>query len=182
MRMKADKKLSLAAVLAAGAVLLAACGGSGGLIPEGNAGPLRFDFEAVANAAENGHGNCSATRTALAKTRSDFEGLPSTVQAKLREALSKGISHLEGQALTLCRQPATTGATTTSTAKTTSKAPSTTTTTTTTTTASEEEPITTTSSSASSTPPPAVGGAEAPSGGEGETNPGGNAAEGQAGR
>lgn len=182
MRMKADKKLSLAAVLAAGAVLLAACGGSGGLIPEGKAGPLRFDFEAVANAAENGHGNCSATRTALAKTRSDFEGLPASVQAKLREALSKGISHLETQALELCRQPATTGATTTATAKTTSKATSTTTTTTTTTTASEEEPITTSSTSASSTPPPAVGGAEAPSGGAGESNPGGNAAEGQAGR
>jgi hypothetical protein len=181
MRMKANKKLSLAAVLAAGAMLATACGGSGGLIPEGKAGPLRSDFEAVASAAENGHGNCSATRRALAKTRSDFEGLPSSVQAKLRETLSKGISHLEGQALELCRQPATTGATTTA-STTPSKSTSTTTTTTTSTTSSEEEPVTTTSSSTSSTPPPAVGGAEAPSGGEGESNQGGNAAEGEAGK
>jgi hypothetical protein len=159
MRMKANKKLSLAAVLAAGAVLSTACGGSGGLIPEGNAGPLRTDFEAVASAAESR--NCPGTRTALAKTRSDFESLPASVQAKLRDQLSKGVSHLEEQALKLCGQPPTGGATTTS---------------------SEEEPITTTSSSTSSTPPPAVGGAEAPSGGAGESNPGGNAAEGEAGK
>lgn len=180
MRMKANKKLSLAAVLAAGAVLPTACGGSDGLIPEGNAGPLRTDFEAVASAAESR--NCPGTRTALAKTRSDFESLPTSVQAKLRDHLSKGISHLEEQALKLCGQPATGGATTTSTVKAASKATSTTTTTTTTTTSSEEEPITTTSSSTSSTPPPAVGGAEAPSGGAGESNPGGNAAEGEAGK
>jgi hypothetical protein len=178
--MKANKKLSLAAVLAAGAMLAAACGGTAGLIPEGNAGPLRTDFEAVASAAENGHGNCSATHAALAKTRSDLESLPSSVQAKLRAQLSKGISHLEEQALTLCQQPGTGGATTTSTVKTTSKATSTSTSTTsTTTTSSEEEPITTTSTSTSSTSPPAVGGAEAPSGGEGESNPGGNPAEGE---
>ncbi len=175
-------KLSLAASLACSAVLLSACGSGTGLIPEGNAGPLRADFEAVASAAENGHGSCSATRTALARTQSDFNDLPSSVSAQLRAQLSKGVAHLESQALKLCLQPPSTGATTTATGNTTSKTSSpatSTTTTTTTTTSSEEEPAITTSSSTSSTAPGAVGGAEAPTGGSPESNPGGGAVEGE---
>lgn len=179
-------KLSLAAVLAAGAALLAGCGGSGaGLIPNGNAGPLRADFEAVANAAEEGNGNCAKTEAAIAKTRTDFGALPSSTSSRLRSRLSEGIAHLSTQALELCKQPGGGGTTTTlteqaSTSKTKST-PTSTTTTTTTTTASETEEehlSSSTSSSSSSTQavPPPVGGTEAPNGGV-EANPGGSAPE-----
>lgn len=176
MRMAIDMKgprLSIAAMLAAAAALLSACGGSSGLIPEGNAGPLRSDFEAVASAAENGNGNCASTEKAIAKTEADFAKLPSNVSSALRNRLSEGIEHLSSQARVACTQPAGGGTTTTSTLKT-STASSTTTTTTTLTTASEELPPTSTTSTTSSLPP--VGGAEAPNGGV-EANPGGSPAE-----
>ncbi len=62
------------------AALLVSCAGSGkeGLIPTGDAGPLQGDFEAVAQAAENGDGNCAATESALQKTEQDFAALPPT--------------------------------------------------------------------------------------------------------
>lgn len=185
MSMRTNMKLSFAAMLAGSAVLVAACGGSGaGLIPEGNAGPLRSDFEAVASAAESGNGDCSHTQAALARTEADFNRLPSSVSPQLRTRLSEGISHLNSQALLACKQPSGAGtATTTATTKTTTSKttppPTSTTTTTTTTTASEEEPVTTSSTSSStSTPVGPVGGAEAPSEGA-EGNPGGSQAEGE---
>lgn len=164
-------KLSIAAMLAAAAMLLAACGGSSGLIPEGNAGPLRSDFEAVASAAENGNGNCASTERAIAKTEADFAKLPSSVSSALRTRLSEGIEHLATQARVACTNPVGGGTTTTGTQETTSSSTSTTTTTTTTT-SSEELPTTSSSTSTSSTSPPHVGGAEAPNGGV-EANPGG---------
>lgn len=179
MSMRTDMKLSLAAMLAGSAALLSACGGTSGLIPEGNAGPLRSDFEAVANAAENG--NCAGTEKAIEKTQADFNNLPSSVDSQLRRTLEKGIQHLASQARVACKQPVGGGTTTTSTEKTSSKtsSASTSTTTTTVTTASEEEPITTSSTtSTTSTPVGPVGGAEAPSGGV-EGNPGGSPAEGE---
>lgn len=182
MSMRTDMKLSLAAMLAGSAALLSACGGTSGLIPEGNAGPLRSDFEAVANAAENGNGNCAGTEKAIEKTEADFNNLPSSVDSQLRRTLEKGIQHLASQAHVACKQPVGGGTTTTSTEKTSSKtssASTSTTTTTTVTTASEEEPITTSSTtSTTSTPVGPVGGAEAPSGGV-EGNPGGSPAEGE---
>jgi hypothetical protein len=174
MRMAIDMKLSLAAMLAAAAALLAACGGSSGLIPEGNAGPLRSDFEAVASAAENGNGNCASTEKAIAKTEADFAKLPSSVSSALRNRLSEGIEHLASQARVACTNPVGGGTTATSTQSSTTSS-STSTTTTTLTTASEE--LTPTSSTtSSSTSPPHVGGAEAPNGGV-EANPGGSPSE-----
>lgn len=178
MRMKTQKKISLAAMLAATALLIVACGGSGsGLIPEGNAGPLRADFEAVASAAEAGNGNCDSTREALTRTQKDLSALPSSVSPQLRSKLSEGVSHLESQALKLCLQPSLNGATTTATTSKTSSPLTSTTTTTTTTTTEEEEPASSSTTSSSSTPAP-NGGAEAPNGGV-EANPGGIQAEGE---
>ena len=178
-------KLSLAAMLAGSAALLSACGGSSGLIPEGNAGPLRGDFEAVASAAETGNGNCARTEKAIAKTEEDFAKLPSSVDSQLRTRISEGIDHLASQARVACKNPVGSGTTTTSTEKTsttkTTSPPTSTTTTTTTTTASEELPSTSTTTSTSSTPVGPVGGAEAPSGGA-EGNPGGIPAEGESER
>lgn len=121
----------LATVMAGlAAALLVSCGGSGkGLIPEADAGPLRNDFEAVAQAAETGNGNCANTERALSQTEHDFVALPAGTNAALRRRLQQGISNLRSRALSACAEPiatatnttntSTTGASTTQTAPTT---------------------------------------------------------------
>jgi hypothetical protein len=100
-------RLLAAAALGTGtALLLVACGSSGGgLIPSANAGPLQSDFEAVVHEAEAGGGNCTGTEAALLKTEQDFGGLPPTVDAGLRNRLREGIAKLRSDALGLCLQP-----------------------------------------------------------------------------
>ncbi len=116
---------------AAAAALLAACGSSGkGLIPEANAGPLQSDFEAVAQAAQSGNGNCTKTTEAINKTERDFAALPSTIDPGLRHTLSTGISNLRERALALCTQPLAQTTTTSAPRTTTTTTPTTTTTTT----------------------------------------------------
>jgi len=143
----------LAVLLGVSAALLVSCGSSstGKLIPVADAGPLKSDFEAVAQAAEEGNGNCSTTRTAVAKTEQDFNELPSTVDAGLRQTLRQGIQNLRARALAVCSQPLV-QTTTSTTAKTTSSThtptttpstPTQTTTTTTPTTPSTPTPTTT---------------------------------------
>ncbi len=99
-------RLALAGLLGVAVALLISCGSSGaGLIPVGNAGPLQRDFEAVAQAAENGNGRCTATEAAIFKTENDFSALPSTVNRGLRNRLHEGIAKLRSNALGLCKQP-----------------------------------------------------------------------------
>ncbi|HEY3959421.1 MAG TPA: hypothetical protein VGL68_02825, partial [Solirubrobacteraceae bacterium] len=99
-------RLACAGLLGLAAALLVSCGGSGkGLIPTGDAGPLQSDFEAVARAAENGDGSCTATAEAIRKTEQDFDALPTSVDAGLRRTLERGISNLRSRALSLCAQP-----------------------------------------------------------------------------
>ncbi|MHB1469000.1 MAG: hypothetical protein ACYCX7_07580, partial [Solirubrobacteraceae bacterium] len=75
-------KLLLPCVAATAALLLSACGGSSKtLIPSGNAGPLRRDFEAIASAAAKGNGNCGATHAAISKMNRHFSQLPQSVDA-----------------------------------------------------------------------------------------------------
>lgn len=177
MNMRRDIKLPLAMLLAACATLLSACGGSGGgLIPAGNAGPLRADFEKVAEAAARGNGDCSATEAAIARTKSDFASLPSSVSSSLRAQLSKGIAHLSSQAQLECTQPSSEGATTTASTDSTSTQSATTTTTTTTTTTSEELSTASDTSSAPSVPnggTPAEGGENEEAGGSPDEESGG---------
>jgi cytoskeletal protein RodZ len=114
-------RVLLAGLLGVSAALLVACGSSGkGLIPTANAGPLQSDFEAVAQAAESGEGNCTATEAAIQKTESDFAALPATVDAGLRKTLDAGIANLRHRALALCAQqfPQTTSTSTTKTSTT----------------------------------------------------------------
>jgi hypothetical protein len=107
------------------AALLISCSSSGkGLIPVSDAGPLQSDFEAVAQAAENGDGSCTQTESALLKTDQDFAALPASVDAGLRSTLHQGIENLRSRSLALCAQPlpqatVTTPKTTTSTTTTT---------------------------------------------------------------
>jgi len=99
-------RAALAGALGALAALLVACGGSSaGLIPVANAGPLQSDFEAVAQAAQTGNGNCTETEAALAKTEQDFAALPSSVDSGLRNTLRQGIANLRIRATALCAQP-----------------------------------------------------------------------------
>jgi hypothetical protein len=99
-------RILLAGLLGVSAALLVACGSSGkGLIPSANAGPLQSDFEAVAQAAQSGEGNCTATEAAIEKTESDFATLPATVDAGLHKTLGVGIANLRRRALALCAQP-----------------------------------------------------------------------------
>jgi hypothetical protein len=171
----------LACVLGVAAALIVGCGSSGGkLIPFADAGPLQTDFEAIAQAAESGDGECSATKAAIATTEQDYSALPASVDAGLRQTLRQGIDNLRSHALALCAQPLVQSTATNTTAKTT---PSTTTTTATT-------PTTPTNTETSTTPPttptntvttPGAGGGT-PAPGVGEAAPGvGEAAPGVGG-
>jgi len=160
-RSQLHPRILLAGLLGVSAALLVACGGSGkGLIPSANAGPLQSDFEAVAQAAQSGEGNCTATEAAIQKTETDFADLPSTVDAGLHKTLDMGISNLRRRALALCAQPL---PQTTSTTKT--SAPTTTTSTQTTPTTPTHTETTTTPTTPAATTPTATtpgGGTAAP--------------------
>jgi hypothetical protein len=160
-------RLLSAALLGVTAAGLVSCGSSGsGLIPSANAGPLKSDFEAVAQAAASGNGSCARTESALGKTEQDFLALPATIDGGLHKRLQQGIANLHTQALAMCLQPTTTPTTTTS-------SQTTTTPTTTTTTSTETTPTTTPSTTTTTptstqttptttTPPNQGGGTEAP--------------------
>ncbi|MFZ1155585.1 MAG: hypothetical protein WAN93_11845 [Solirubrobacteraceae bacterium] len=157
-------RLLAAALLGVAAAVLVSCGSSGsGLIPTANAGPLQSDFEAVAQAAASGDGDCAATESALGKTEQDFLALPDTIDGALHARLEEGVSNLRKRALAMCIQTTSTATSTTSTE---------TTPTTTTTTSTETTPTTTTSTTpttptspqttpTSTTPPSQSGGTEA---------------------
>jgi hypothetical protein len=146
----------LACALGVGAaVLVSACGNSSPkLIPLANAEPLQNDFEAVAQAAESGEGNCSSTESALLKTEQDFGALPASVDSGLRARLREGIAKLREDALAKCEQHR---HTTSSTTKTTKSTPTKTQTTPTTSTSTQ-----TTSTETQTTSPPTT---TAPGGG-----------------
>ncbi len=148
-------RLVCAGLLGLTAALLVSCGSSGkGLIPTGDAGPLQSDFEAVAQAAQNGDGSCTATAEAIRKTEQDFSALPPSVDAGLRSTLERGISNLRSRALSLCAQPlAQTTTTSASPARTTTSTPPVTTPTVTQTTSTQTTPtITTPTTPATSSP------------------------------
>jgi hypothetical protein len=147
-------RLACAGLLGLAAALLVSCGGSGkGLIPTGDAGPLQSDFEAVARAAENGDGSCTATAEAIRKTEQDFGALPTSVDAGLRRTLERGISNLRSRALSLCAQPLAQTTTTSASPPQTTSTPATTTPTVTQTTSTQTTPtITTPTTPATSSP------------------------------
>jgi hypothetical protein len=143
------------------AALLVSCSSSGkGLIPTGDAGPLQSDFEAVAQAAENGDGSCTATESALLKTDQDFARLPNSVDAGLRDTLRRGIENLRTRSLALCTQPLPQATTTQTTPKTTTS------TTTSTPTSTETQTTSTQTSTPTTTPSPSGPGGGTPAPGE----------------
>ncbi|HEV3318761.1 MAG TPA: hypothetical protein VG053_03380 [Solirubrobacteraceae bacterium] len=161
------------------AIVLVSCGSSGrGLIPIANAGPLQSDFEAVAQAARAGGGDCTATTEAINKTEQDFAALPATIDPGLHRRLSEGISNLRERALALCAQPLVQTATTTTPSRTTTTTTTTTTPTTTSTTTPTTRTSTTPTTPTQTTPPNNGGGTVAPGG---EAQPGGGAGVGESG-
>jgi hypothetical protein len=185
---RAILRLLAAGALGIAAALLVSCGSSATkLIPAANAGPLQSDFEAVAQAAQSGNGNCTETEAALQKTEQDFAALPQGVDGGLRNTLRQGISNLRKHALELCKQPLAQPTTPTTTPKTTTTAPTTTPTdtqttpTATTTTPTSTATTPTTSSPGGGTPAPEheatpEGGGTKP--GESPGNPSGGAGQG----
>ena len=142
------------------------CGGSGkGLIPLADAGPLQSDFEAVAQAAENGDGSCASTESALLKTEQDFAALPPSVDSGLRSTIRQGVENLRTHALALCAQPLPQSTLTSTTPKTTTS------TTSTDTTPTETQSTPTETQPATPSPSGPGGGTPAP-GEEGEESPG----------
>ena len=156
-------------MLGAAAPVLASCGSTGaGLIPARQAGPLRSDFDAVAQAAEQGNGSCAPTEEAILKTESDFSALPGSVDSGLRRRIREGITALRADALDICKQPLA-GTTTGTTPKTTGTSTETTTTPTVTHTNSTPTQTSTTNTTTTG----AGGGTPAPgSGGEGSSGAG----------
>lgn len=161
---------ALAVALGAGAAVLVACGSSSGkgLIPVASSEPLQSDFQEVAQAAVSGNGDCTATETALEKTRLDYEKLPASVDAGLRTRLREGIENLHSQALAQCSHASTNS--TASTAKTTTT-PTVTTDTTPTQTTETTPTETATAPSTTTTPAGGTSPGETPS--EGNDNGGG---------
>lgn len=163
-RIRAAARRRLPRVLAAAALgvcaaLLVSCSSSGkGLIPTSDAGPLQSDFDAVAQAAENGDGNCAATESALLKTEQDFARLPNSVDSGLRDTLRNGIENLRTRSLALCAQPLPQATTTQTTPKTTTS--------TTTSTPTTTETQTTTTQTTPTTPSPSGPGGGTPAPGE----------------
>lgn len=169
MKLRLSSSGLLAGLLGIAAALLVSCGSSSGkLIPVADAGPLQSDFETVAQAAEAGNGNCSATEAAILTTEQNFSSLPAGVDSGLRNTLRQGIDNLRSHALALCAQPLAQATATSTTPKTT---PSTTTTTSTTTTPTTTETATTPTTTPTPPQTPGTGGGT-PAPGVGEAAPG----------
>jgi hypothetical protein len=175
-------RLLPAGLLGIACATLVACGSSGkGLIPAASAGPLQSDFEAVAQAAQTGNGDCTPTQEAIAKTEEDFQRLPSSVNSGLRTRLRTGVANLSSRARALCAQPHP-GVSTATTPTTTSTSSSETTTSSTSTSTSSTPTVT--QSTPTTTAPPAPGGGTpapgesggTPGNGDGQGNGEGNGA------
>ncbi len=183
MRLHVRSRGLLAGVLGVAAALaIAACGSSSGkLIPLADAGPLQSDFEAVAQAAETGNGNCSATEAAITTTEQNFNELPTTVDSGLRQTLRQGIDNLRSHALALCAQPLAQATVTSTTAKTTPANTTSTNTNTTTTTATTQTQTATTppTTTPTTTTPGSGGGTPAPGVSEETPAPGGGTGVGE---
>ncbi|HSZ69377.1 MAG TPA: hypothetical protein VK756_03345 [Solirubrobacteraceae bacterium] len=170
-------RLIPAGLLGVGAAVLVSCGSSGaGLIPAQYAGPLKSDFQAVLQAAQEGDGSCAATAAKIGKTEADLQALPATVDRGLRGRLAEGVATLSRQARVMCKEPlsratTTTGTSTTATSATipppTSSAP-----TTTPTTGASTSPSESSSEEGGATRAPGKGKDEGSHSAEGEPEPG----------
>jgi hypothetical protein len=108
MTMPAARLLPLLAalLLGAGAALLVACGGSGTErgIPSAAAQQMDADLETVGR--ETAAGDCEAAEQALTRVRGDIVELPSSVDDRLVERLTRGADNLAVRVPAECEQNA----------------------------------------------------------------------------
>lgn len=97
------KALGVACSALATALAIAACGGTGGLIPASTASTLRLDLARIS--ADVANRDCPATTTDIATANNDLNGLPSSVNATLRSQLQTGLTTLTASALKQCQGP-----------------------------------------------------------------------------
>jgi hypothetical protein len=97
------KALGVACATLATALLIVACGGSGGLIPAVNAGRLQTDLSKISTDVVNM--DCRATTIDIATANTDFNNLPSSVNPTLRNELQSGLTTLTASALKQCQGP-----------------------------------------------------------------------------
>jgi hypothetical protein len=149
------KALAVAGATLATALLIAACGGSGGLIPAASAGTLRVDLSRIS--ADVVEQNCVAATTDIATANNDFNSLPTSVNTSLVSELQNGLTALATNALKECQGttsstgPTQTGSTGVTSATGTSGATSSTSSTSSTSTTSTESSTTSTTTSDTST-------------------------------
>ena len=95
------RALAVACATLATAVLITACGGSGGLIPLAGAGTLRVDLARIS--ADVVEQNCTAATTDIATANNDFNSLPTSVNTSLLTELQNGLTTLATNALKECQ-------------------------------------------------------------------------------
>jgi hypothetical protein len=148
------KALAVAVATLATAVLISACGGSGGLIPAASAGTLRVDLARIS--ADVVELNCTGANTDIATANNDFNSLPTSVNTALVTELQTGLTALATNALKECQGstsstgPTQTGSTGVTTATSTTGATSSTTSSSTTTSSTASSTASTTSSTTAS--------------------------------
>ena len=95
------RALAVAGATLATAALIAACGGSGGLIPSASAGTLRIDLARIS--ADVVQQDCTAATTDIATANNDVNNLPTSVNTSLLTELQNGLTALATKALTECQ-------------------------------------------------------------------------------
>ena len=141
-------RLPLAFLLGIAAAVLVACGGGGSsdnLLSQSRADRIKGDLADIRKAVNEQA--CDDADKALNKLKDDLDGMPASVDARLRERLREGYDKLAPRVRIDCNKPTTT---TTTVPTTTTTAPTTTETTPTTT---ETTPTTTTPPTTTTTPP-----------------------------
>jgi hypothetical protein len=137
----------LAGGLGFAAALLAACGGSSGLLSGSQANNLNASLDQLSNAVDAGQ--CGAAANAVTTFSNAVVDLPPSVSATLTHNLEQGASTVAQLAAKDCQTASsTTSSTTTSSSTTTTSTPTSTSTTTSTPTTTTSTPTTTTSTTA----------------------------------
>ncbi|HEY1539782.1 MAG TPA: hypothetical protein VGF63_10320 [Solirubrobacteraceae bacterium] len=103
----------IALLLGAGAALLVACGGGGtkGGIPAASAGELKSELASLQSTVQDGH--CDQIGSQLKEVDSEIDGLPGTVDERLRSSLRNASELLRTTALDQCDKTTQTTQTTT---------------------------------------------------------------------
>ncbi|MFL5819171.1 MAG: hypothetical protein ACJ76S_00610 [Solirubrobacteraceae bacterium] len=110
-----------AAALGLSSALLVACGDRNGLIPATAADALNADLDEASNAVASHE--CKRAQGALARALDRADGLPPSIDPRLRDNLAKGLAHAAQRVAVGCRRKTPTVTTPTETVPTETTAP-----------------------------------------------------------